>query len=224
MDWRWSYTWDILPRLLDGLVNTLIAAVVGYALALVLGLIMALLQRTPSRILTRVVREVMEFIRSTPLVLQIFFVYFVGPQFGLTLSAWTAGLIAIGLHYMTYLSEVFRGALDAIPKGQWEACTALNLSTRDKYRDVILPQAVPIAMPGMGNYAIGILKDTPMLLVIGVPELMQTAQAIGSQHYRYLEPYTMVGLIFLAVSIPAAFGIRRLDARVRRAMGMVKSR
>ncbi|MCB9958719.1 MAG: ectoine/hydroxyectoine ABC transporter permease subunit EhuD [Rhodospirillaceae bacterium] len=218
--WRWDFTWDILPQLAMGALNTLLAAVLGYLIAMVIGLGFALLQRTGIWTLNRLVREVVEFIRSTPLVLQIFFVFYVGPQFGLTLMPWTAGMIAIGLHYASYLSEVYRGALDAIPRGQWEACRALNLSPQRTYAGVILPQAVPAALPGMGNYLIGIFKDTPMLSVIGVAELMHTANAIGGNNYRYLEPYTLVGLIFLLISLPAAFGIRRFESWVRRALGM----
>lgn len=220
-DWRWDFTWEILPRLIAATGNTLLAAGLGYAIAVVLGLVLALAQRTPSRALTLVVREAIEFVRSTPLVLQIFFVFYVGPQFGLRLSPWTAGMIAIGLHYAAYLSEVYRGGLDSVPKGQWEAATSLNLSTSRTYFRVILPQALPPSLAGMGNYLVGIFKDTPMLSVIGVAELMHTANAIGSETYRFLEPYTLVGIIFLALSLPTAAGIRLFEAWVRRKLGML---
>lgn len=218
--WDWVFTWQILPRLGWATLNTLAAAGFGYAIALVLGLIFALAQRTPSRAVTFTVRESVEFIRSTPLVLQIFFVFYVGPQFGIRLSPWVAGMIAIGLHYSAYLSEVYRGGLESVPAGQWEACTALNMSTRDTYFRIIIPQALPPSLAGMGNYLVGIFKDTPMLSVIGVAELMHTANAIGSENYRYLEPYTMVGLIFLAISLPTAGLIRMFEGWVRRKLGM----
>jgi polar amino acid transport system permease protein len=220
LDWNWAFTWDILPRLLVAAGNTLLAAGLGYAIAVVLGLVLALAQRTPSRLLTMVVREAVEFIRSTPLVLQIFFVFYVGPQFGIRLSPWTSGMIAIGLHYAAYLSEVYRGGLESVPKGQWEAATSLNLSTSRTYFRVIIPQALPPSLAGMGNYLVGIFKDTPMLSVIGVAELMHTANAIGSETYRFLEPYTLVGVIFLAISLPTALGIRVFETWVRRKLGM----
>ena len=220
--WRWNFVWDILPRLLEATVNTLLAAGIGYAIALVLGLVLALAQRTPWPVLTWAVREVVEFVRSTPLVLQIFFIFYVFPQFGIRLSPWTSGMMAIGLHYASYLSEVYRAGLDGVPRGQWEACRALNLSTARTYFRIILPQALPIALPGMGNYLVGIFKDTPMLSVIGVAELMHTANAIGSEYYRYVESYTLVGLIFLAISLPTAAGLRSFEAAVRRALGMSK--
>ena len=223
-DWRWDFTFEILPRLLAATLNTLLAAGIGYGIALVLGLVLALAQRTPSLLLTWAVREAVEFIRSTPLVLQIFFVFYVFPQFGVRLSPWMSGMIAIGLHYAAYLSEVYRAGLDGVPRGQWEACRALNLSTSRTYLGIIIPQALPIAIPGMGNYLVGIFKDTPMLSVIGVAELMHTANAIGSESYRFLEPYTLVGLIFLAISLPTAHGIRVFEGWVRRSLGMEKAR
>ncbi|WP_272010449.1 ectoine/hydroxyectoine ABC transporter permease subunit EhuD [Roseovarius sp. ZX-A-9] len=219
-DWKWDFVWEILPRLLVATGNTLLAAGAGYAIALVLGLVFALAQRTPYRALTFVVREFVEFIRSTPLLLQIFFVFYVGPQFGLRLSPWTSGMIAIGLHYACYLSEVYRGGIESVPRGQWEAATALNMTITQKYRRVIIPQAIPTALSGMGNYLVGILKDTPMLSVIGVAELIHVANSIGSEHYRFLEPITMVGIIFLAISLPAAGLIRLFEGRVRRKLGL----
>jgi polar amino acid transport system permease protein len=221
-DWRWDFTFQILPRLLWATVNTLLAAGIGYAIALVLGLVLALAQRTKVKPLTFVVREFVEFIRSTPLVLQIFFVFYVGPQFGIRLSPWTSGMIAIGLHYAAYLSEVYRAGIDAIPKGQWEACRALNLSMGRTYWRIVIPQALPASLPGRGNYLVGIFKDTPMLSVIGVAELMHTANALGSETYRFLEPYTLVGIIFLAISLPTAAGLRVFEAWVRRRLGMTR--
>jgi len=219
-DWRWDFAFEIMPRLLWATLNTLLAAGIGYGIALVLGLVFALAQRTRFASLTFIVRELVEFIRSTPLVLQIFFVFYVGPQFGIRLSPWTSGMIAIGLHYAAYLSEVYRAGIESVPRGQWEACWALNLSAGRTYFRIIIPQALPASLPGMGNYMVGIFKDTPMLSVIGVTELMHTANALGSETYRFLEPYTLVGVIFLAISLPTAAGLRWFEAWVRRSLGM----
>jgi len=208
--------------LFGALGNTLIAVFLGYGIAMIVGLMFAVGQRTKSKIFNRIVREFVEFIRSTPLVVQIFFVFFVGPQFGITLSPWVAGMTAIGLHYAAYLSEVYRGALNAVPAGQAEACIALNLSARRSFFGIILPQALPFALPGMGNYLIGIFKDTPMLMVIGVAEMMHVATAIGSEYWRYTEVMTIVGLIFLALSLPTAALLRLLESFVRWKLGMTR--
>ena len=221
-EWRWDFAIEILPQMLLATLNTILAAGIGYAIAAVVGLLFLLGQRTPIKIVNMINREIVEFIRSTPLLIQLFFVYFVLPQFGITLSAWVCGMITIGLHFGTYLSEVYRGALEGVPKSQWEACRALNFSTFYTYRKIVLPQAFPIAIPGMGNYLVGIFKDTPLLSTIGVAELFHAATAVGGYHYRYLEPYTIVGLIFLTLSIPAAIWIRKIEKNVNLAQGKIK--
>ena len=221
-EWKWDFVYQILPKLLWATLNTIMAAGIGYAIAVIVGMLFLLGQRTPYKIINIIVREIAEFIRSTPLLIQLFFVYFVGPQFGLILSAWVTAMITIGLHFGTYLSEVYRGALEGVPKTQWEACRALNFTTLYTYRRIVLPQAFPIAIPGMGNYLLGIFKDTPLLSTIGVAELFHAATSVGGEHYRYLEPYSMVGIIFLILSIPAAMGIRKLERSVNKAQGKVK--
>ena len=222
-EWKWDFALQILPQMLWATLNTIMAAGIGYAIAAVVGLLFLLGQRTSYKIINAIVREIVEFIRSTPLLIQLFFVYFVGPQFGITLSAWVCAMITIGLHFGTYLSEVYRGALEGVPKTQWEACRALNFTTLYTYRRIVLPQAFPIAIPGMGNYLVGIFKDTPLLSTIGVAELFHAATAVGGYHYRYLEPYTLVGIIFLILSVPAAIGIRKLEKSVNKAQGKVKN-
>jgi len=221
-EWRWDFAIEILPSMLWATLNTILAAGIGYAIAAIVGLLFLLGQRTPIKIVNMINREIVEFIRSTPLLIQLFFVYFVLPQFGITLSAWVCGMITIGLHFGTYLSEVYRGALEGVPKTQWEACRALNFSTFYTYRKIVLPQAFPIAIPGMGNYLVGIFKDTPLLSTIGVAELFHAATAVGGYHYRYLEPYTIVGIIFLTLSIPAAIWIRKIEKNVNLAQGKIK--
>ena len=221
-EWRWDFAIEILPQMLFATLNTILAAGIGYAIAAIVGLLFLLGQRTPIKIVNMINREIVEFIRSTPLLIQLFFVYFVLPQFGITLSAWVCGMITIGLHFGTYLSEVYRGALEGVPKTQWEACRALNFSTFYTYRKIVLPQAFPIAIPGMGNYLVGIFKDTPLLSTIGVAELFHAATAVGGYHYRYLEPYTIVGIIFLTLSIPAAIWIRKIEKNVNLAQGKIK--
>ena len=221
-EWRWDFAIEILPQMLLATLNTILAAGIGYSIAVIVGLLFLLGQRTPIKIVNIINREIVEFIRSTPLLIQLFFVYFVLPQFGITLSAWVCGMITIGLHFGTYLSEVYRGALEGVPKTQWEACRALNFTTFYTYRRIVLPQAFPIAIPGMGNYLVGIFKDTPLLSTIGVAELFHAATAVGGYHYRYLEPYTIVGLIFLMLSIPAAIWIRKIEKNVNLAQGKIK--
>jgi polar amino acid transport system permease protein len=211
MFWDWSYTKEILPDLANASLVTLEATLLGFALALVLGLVLALLRMAHSRVLSTPTALLIEGIRSTPLLVQVFFIFFVLPDLGITLPPLTAGVFALGIHYATYCSEVYRAGIEGVPRGQWEAATALNMSGLATFRDVVLPQAIPPIVPVLGNYFIAIFKDTPILSAIAVLELMQTAKILGSENFRYTEPITLVGVFFLVFSLLASALVRGLE-------------
>lgn len=210
----WQFAREILPRLLDASLTTIGIALAGFAIAVVLGLFLAIGRRSRLRWLSWPVTGLIEFIRSTPLLIQVYFLFYVFPNYGLNLSAMQAGIIGIALHYACYTAEVYRAGLDAVPRSQWEAVTALNMKPWTAYRDVILPQALRPVLPALGNYLISILKDTPVLSAITVVEIMQRAKNIGSESFRYLEPITMVGVFFLILSLGLAWCVRRLENRM----------
>lgn len=215
--WNWSYAADILPVLLNALLVTIGAALSGFILASVLGILLALGRRSRFAILRLTLQGIINFIRSTPLLVQLFFLYYSLPMLlPLSLSAFTTGVIGLGLHYATYLSEVYRSGIDAVPKGQWEAATALDLSPARTWFSVILPQAVPPIIPIMGNYLIVILKETPTLSAITLVELLLTAKNTASVSYRVFEPYTLTGILFLVISLILSFGMARLEKRLHR--------
>jgi polar amino acid transport system permease protein len=216
MFWDWAFAWEILPLLAEASVVTLEATILGFAIAAVLGLAFAIGRMYGPPWLSVPLTGLIEFIRSTPLLIQIFFIYFVFPEFGLVLEAMTAGILALGLHYATYASEVYRAGLANIQRGQWEASIALNLTPYHTFRDVIIPQAIPPVVPALGNYLVALFKDTPLLSAIGVLELMQTAKILGSETFRYVEPITMVGAIFLIFSLIAAGLIKIVETRLNR--------
>jgi polar amino acid transport system permease protein len=216
MFWDWAFAGEVLPLLVEASVVTLEATIFGFAIAAVLGLAFAIGRMYGPPWLSVPLTGLIEFIRSTPLLIQIFFIYFVFPEFGLVLEAMTAGILALGLHYATYASEVYRAGLANIQRGQWEASIALNLTPYHTFRDVIIPQAIPPVVPALGNYLVALFKDTPLLSAIGVLELMQTAKILGSETFRYVEPITMVGAIFLIFSLIAAGLIKIVETRLNR--------
>ncbi|MFJ8914627.1 ectoine/hydroxyectoine ABC transporter permease subunit EhuD [Amycolatopsis sp. NPDC102389] len=214
MDWSWEAAADSIPLLLEGLLVTveitLLASVVAYAL----GLVFALIRRTGIPVLSQAVLLFIEFIRSTPLLIQVFVLYYViQPVGGMTLSPFTTGVIALGVHYATYAAEVYRAGIEAVPKGQWEATTALNLPRSRVWTAVVLPQAVPRVLPALGNYTISMFKETPLLLAIGVVDVLARAKEVGADTFRVTEPYTLAGVLFLLVSLPASILVRRLERR-----------
>jgi polar amino acid transport system permease protein len=214
MVWDWSYAFSILPILAQASIVTIQATLLGFVVAATLGLVLAILRMSPLPIIAVPTGLVVEFFRSTPLLIQIFFLYFVFPEFGVTLDAFVAGVIALGVHYATYCSEVYRAGLEGVPRGQWEASIALNLSPFHTFRDVIIPQAIPPVIPALGNYFVALFKETPLLSAIAVMELMQRAKILGSQTFRYIEPITIAGAFFLVMSLIAAGLIRYVERRI----------
>lgn len=213
--WDWAFTLEILPTLAKAAVISIEATLLGFVLAATLGLVLAL-TRIAVPWTAWPISVLVELIRSTPLLIQIFFLYFVFPSFGVTLDAFTAGVLALGIHYAAYCSEVYRAGFDNIPRGQWEASIALNLSPWTTFCDIIIPQAIPPIVPALGNYLVALFKETPLLSAIAVLELMQTAKIIGSETFRYTEPITLVGLFFLAMSLVSATFIRAAERLLNR--------
>lgn len=211
----WQFAWQILPELLRASLYTIGITLAAFAMALVFGLLLAVLRRSRLPWLSWPTASVIEFIRSTPLLIQLYFLYYVMPDYGLVLSALTAGTLGIALHYSCYVAEVYRAGLNGVPRGQWEAAKSLSLTPWHAYRNIVLPQAVRPIIPALGNYLIAMFKDTPVLSAITVVELMLQAKNIGSQTFRYIEPITMAGLFFLLVSVSVAVLVRKLEAHLR---------
>lgn len=206
-----AYALSILPILGIGLIVTIEAALAGFTIAMVLGLVWCLLRRSRIKAVSWTVAAIVEFIRDTPLLVQLFFLYYVLPDYGITLPAFLTGALALGLQYSAYTSEVYRGGFDAVPRGQWEAAIALNLSRYRTYRDVVVPQTVPRIMPSLGNYAVSMLKETPVLSVVTVLDMLNLANAIGDRTFEYLVPLSLVGLIFPIMTTLCSLGINALE-------------
>jgi polar amino acid transport system permease protein len=213
--WDWGFAAQVFPKILSVIWITISATIVGFLLAMVLGLVLAIMRRSKNKAFSWPVIGFIEFIRSTPLLVQIFFIYYALPMVsGIYLSAFTAGVLALGVHYSTYCSEIYRSGIDAVHRSQWEAATALNFSTLQKWTRVILPQAIPPVIPMLGNYLIAMFKDTPLLAAISLVEILMKAKIIGSESFRYIEPFTIVGLLFLVLSYLSAILVKRLENRL----------
>jgi polar amino acid transport system permease protein len=211
-----AFAISILPILGIGLIVTLEATFCGFAIALVFGLVFALLRRAKSVFIVWPTAFVIEFLRDTPLLVQMFFLFYVLPNFGIVLPAFLTGALALGLQYSAYTSECYRAGLDAVGRGQWEAATALNLTRMQTYRDVVIPQAIPRIIPALGNYLVSMLKDTPVLSVITVVDMLNLANLIGDRTFEYLVPLSLVGLIFLILTLIFSSGIHWLERNLPR--------
>jgi polar amino acid transport system permease protein len=210
----WAFALSILPILLKGLVVTVQATVVGFGIAAVLGLVLAALKGSPVRLISWPARIITEFIRDTPLLAQLFFLYYVLPEYGIVLPAFLTGALALGLQYSAYTSEVYRAGIESIARGQTDAARALDLSALRTFRVIILPQAIPRIIPALGNYLVSIMKDVPVLSVVSVLEMLNVAKIIGDRTFNYLIPLSMVGGLYLIMTLFASAGVRYLDTRL----------
>jgi polar amino acid transport system permease protein len=216
MTWDWEVARAFMPELIAGLRMTVIATVLGALLAFALGLAWAMAMRSSSRYVRWPVAGLLELVRNTPLLVQLFLFFYVLPSVGIQFTRLTTGVIALGVHYSTYTAEVYRAGIEAVPVGQWEAATALSFSRGRTWIAVILPQAVRRVVPALGNYVIAMLKDSPMLALIGVADMLQQARAHGAATFEYVEPYTMVGVAFIVIAYPASLLVRFLERRLVR--------
>jgi polar amino acid transport system permease protein len=213
-------TWQDLksyaPDLLIGTYYTVLLTFAGMALALVLGLILALMRLDRKKIvLAWPAQLVVDLIRSTPLLLQLFYIYYVFPLFGLKLDPIPAGILGLGINYAAYISEVYRAGIEAVDRGQWEAAEALGMSYRLSMSRIVLPQAFRIILPPLGNYFVSLFKDTALVSTISITELVFTARLLSSETFQYFGIFTTVFVIYFVISYPAGLGVQWLERRLR---------
>ncbi|MBZ9603122.1 ectoine/hydroxyectoine ABC transporter permease subunit EhuD [Phyllobacterium chamaecytisi] len=211
-DWfRLSVVTVVLPKLIAAASVTIYVALLAFVGALVIAIPLLWAQRSHLPLIARPAVFLSDFIRSTPLLLQVYFYFFVLPQIGVMLPAIATGVLALSIHYGCYVSEAYRAGLEALPVGQRDAVIALGFSRFDAYRYIIVPQLIPFLIPALGNLLVSIFKETPLLASIAVTDIMFVAMQHGADHFQYIEPITLCGLIFLALSLATSFVIRVLE-------------
>lgn len=209
-----AFALSILPILLRGMLVTIQATIAGFAIAMVLGLVFAVLKSVPLKIVSWPAIVITEFFRDTPLLVQLFFLYYVLADYNIILPAFATGALALGVQYSAYMAEVYRAGIEAVARGQREAARALDLSASRTFTHIILPQAVPRVVPALGNYLVSIMKDVPVLSVVTVLEMLGVARIIGDQTFNYLVPLSMVGGLYLIMTLVASALVRFVDAKL----------
>lgn len=218
-NWQWSTFFDAFPMIIQGLGITVSLTFACFFFSLIFGFFWTINSRIPIKPIRWVFRWLMEFIRSTPPLVQLFFIFYAWPMvpvIGVTLDPFTCAILGLGIHYSTYIGEVYRSGIESVDVGQWEASKALNFSTRKKWTKIILPQAFPPTIPMLGNYLIIMFKEVPLASTIGVVGILHLANDYGAQHWRYLEPLTIVAILFLVLSYPSAILINKLEKKLNR--------
>lgn len=204
------------PPLLRGTALTIFLTFASFIFALVLGLLLALARLNPHRwYFYNTSLALVEFVRGTPLLVQLFYLYFVLPFVGITLDPIVTGILGLGLNYGAYMSEVFRAGIEAIDRSQWEGAHALAMPNTLIMRLIVLPQAIRIIIPPMGNYLISLFKDTAIVATISIEEVTFTGRLLASQTFQYLPIFTIVLVIYFVLSYPASRGVTWLERRMR---------
>src|SRR5258708_9106140 len=205
---------SFLPALLEGAYLTIMVSLLSFALAAVLGLLIGIARISrllPLRILAT---SYVQFSRGTPLLLQLFFIYYVLPYGGLVLTPFTSGVIGLTVNYSAYMAEVFRGGILAIPKGQWEAGLSTGMSRRLLLRRIILPQALRIVVPAVGNFFVSIFKDSALVSLITMKDLMFSGEILAPATFNHLEIFAMVATIYFLLSYPTAKFVEYVEKRL----------
>ncbi|RXU59048.1 amino acid ABC transporter permease [Pseudomonas protegens] len=205
---------DFLPILLKGAVVTLQVTVGSFVLSSLIGLVFALMMVSKVRSVALFAIGVVNVIRGLPIIVQLFYIYFVLPDFGIQLTAMQAGVIGLGIAYSAYQAENFRAGIQAIHQGQIEAAESIGMRGPMIMRRVVLPQALRIALPPYGNTLVMMLKDSSLVSTITVTEMTRAGQLIASSTFENMTVYTLVALLYLALSLPLSFALRRLEARI----------
>ncbi|MEY9778320.1 amino acid ABC transporter permease [Arthrobacter sp. MW3 TE3886] len=206
-----------LPKLLDGLGVTVMLTFVTMPIALILGLVFALCRLDGSKkMLAWPVAALVEIIRGTPLILQLFYIYFVLPYVGIRLDPLVAGVVALSLNYAAYLSEVYRSGIAAIDRSQWEAGQALSMRHGAILQRIVLPQAIRIVIPPVGNYFVSLFKDTALVSTIGVADLLFQGRLLASASFEYFAIFTVIFVFYFIISFPAMRGVRALDLQLEK--------
>ncbi|MGY2412406.1 amino acid ABC transporter permease [Pseudomonas pergaminensis] len=207
---------DFLPILLQGAWVTIQITVLSFLLSSAIGLVLALLKLSPIRALSWTASTIINVIRGLPIIVQLFYIYFVLPDMGVHLTAFYAGVIGMGIAYSAYQAENFRTGIIAVEQGQREAAEALGMRSALMMRRVILPQAFRIALPPYGNTLVMMLKDSSLVSTITVAEMTRQGQLIASSTFQNMTVYTLVALLYLLMSLPLVYGLRRMEQHLGR--------
>ena len=207
------------PVFLYGLGITVLLTAVVIVLAGLLGIPIALARLSTNAWLRWPIDLYVEFIRATPLILQLIYIYYVLPAAGLRLNPFMAAIIGLTVNYSAYMSEVYRSGILAVPRTQVEAAESLGLKPLIVFVKIVLPQAFRIVLPTLGNYLIALFKDTALASVVTVQELMFSGQIIAARTYQYFTIYTVTAILYFAVGYPSALAVRRLERWSQRGWG-----
>jgi polar amino acid transport system permease protein len=214
VDTEWIATWG--PYIVGGTGTTILVCVVSMFLATGLAIVGAIGRLSRNAIASGITGLYVSLVRGTPLLVQIYFVFLALPQVGIRLDSVTAGILALGFNYGAYMTEIFRAGIQAVPRHQREAAESLGMPERLVMRRVVLPQAIRVVIPAIGNDFVAMIKDSALVSTIAVTELLWRASAVGTRNFRTLQALLIAAAIYWALTIIFSFFQERLERRMAR--------
>lgn len=211
---NFSLVTDFIPFMLKAAVVTVQLSVVSILIGLVLGLIIALMKISHFKVLSLIADFFLWIIRGTPMLVQLFIVYFGLPQIGIELSPFISSVIALGINSAAYIAEIYRGGILSVPKGQVEAAESLGMRYPTIMKKIILPQAIRVSVPSLGNQAIMMLKDSSLASLVTVTELMMVSQRFASTNFAFIEFYIAAAGFYLIMTTCFTIILNRVEARM----------
>ncbi len=211
---RPEFIWDNRHIFVGGVKWTLVISLVSFVLAAVLGLVVALLRMSPSPIIGPIVAAYINLFRAIPLLVFVLFVYYgIAIQFNLTITAIQAGILTLTVQYSAWLGEIFRSGIQAVPDGQRQAALSVGMGRAQAFFRVTLPQAARIVIPPTGNMFIGMIKDSSLVYLIGVEELLRVSYVLANRTFRYFEVYMATVLVYLILTTGVYFLVKYIERR-----------
>jgi polar amino acid transport system permease protein len=213
--------WHIARQIVPGAVNTALLTAVSFVIGAVLAVPITLARRSSFALLRGLARGVVELIRSIPVLVWLFIIFFGLPQYGMSPSSFVAATVTLSGVSAVYLSEIYRGGIAAVDRGQWEASRALGLSSVDTGTRIVGPQVFRVVLPPVATYGVGLLKDSALASTIGVVELTYRANSETQLTGKGLTAYLIVGVIYLLIGLPLAVASRHVDSRLRARLSLI---
>ncbi|RDU71555.1 amino acid ABC transporter permease [Helicobacter aurati] len=216
--WRWVDTFNHIHLFIQGFSLTLLISVLALSISIILGVVHALMATSKVTILHLWARAYVEFFQNTPLLINLFFLYYVLPQipyFGVTLDVFTIGMIGVGVYHGAYMSEVVRSGIESIPRGQFEAAASQGFGYMQRMFYIILPQTIPIVLPPSVNQAVNLIKNTSVLAIIAGAEIMYNADSYAQSTLNYAPAYVVAGVFYFFVCYCLSMIMRRYEQKLK---------
>jgi putative glutamine transport system permease protein len=211
---RWSVLVDNAGALFAGLLISIEVSLLAFVFSFAIGLVVATMRVTPVRVVSGIGTAYVEFVRNVPLLVEVFFFYFGLPSVGIRLDGFWSGVCGLSIYTGAFFAEAIRSGILSVPRGQLEAAQAAGLSYLQAMRYVVLPQAIAVTIPPIGNTTLNMIKNSSLVSTVSVADILGTANLLGARTFAYTELLVGAALLYLIITVPTTLGINLAERRL----------